>query len=392
MYRYFFNLLIISTLIISACSDDSDTTVLPGPGNSGDSLIFTEAFPLLDFTRPIDLQHHGDDHLFVVEQSGIIRVFNNDPETDIADVFIDLTSVVDDSGNEEGLLGLAFHPNFIQNGYFYVNYTSSQSTTRISRFEVDAANQQLGDPASELILLEFNQPFGNHNGGQLAFGSDGYLYISVGDGGSGGDPQGNSQNRANLLGNILRIDVDNSDNGLNYGIPADNPFVGNQSGFREEIYAYGLRNPWRMSFDSGTGALWVGDVGQNQYEEIDIVTIGKNYGWKIMEADECFQSSNCDMTDLEAPYFGYSHDNGDGSITGGFVYRGSIDELVGQYIYADYTSGRIWALETGSQNPQNTLLFDTNLRITTFGIDSQQELYICGIRGKIFKFDLVQRN
>ena len=390
MYRHFFNLLIVSTLIISACSDDSDSPIIPG--NGGDSLIFTEAFPLLDFTRPIDLQHRGDDQLFVVEQRGVIRVFNNDPETDVADVFIDLTSIVDDSDNEEGLLGLAFHPNFIQNGYFYVNYTTPQSTTRVSRFEVDAANQMQGDPASELILLEFNQPFGNHNGGQLAFGADGYLYISVGDGGSGGDPQGNGQNRANLLGNILRIDVDNTDSGLNYGIPSDNPFVGNQSGFREEIYAYGLRNPWRMSFDSGTGALWVGDVGQNQFEEIDIVTIGKNYGWKIMEADECFQSNDCDMTDLEPPYFGYSHDNGDGSITGGFVYRGSISDLVGQYIYADYTSGRIWALETGSPNPQNTLLFDTNQRITAFGIDSQQELYICGIAGKIFKFDLVQSN
>ena len=386
MNRYFFISLLVSTLVIFSCSDDSETPIIPG--NGGDSLVLTEAFPLLDFNRPVDLQHNGDNHLFIVEQRGVILVFDNNPETEVADEFIDLTSIVDNSDNEEGLLGLAFHPNFVQNGYFFVNYTTSQSTTRISRFEVSAQNPLQGNPSSELLILEFGQPFGNHNGGQLLFGADGYLYISVGDGGSGGDPQGHGQNRSTLLGSILRIDVDNPADGNNYGIPSDNPFVDNQSGYREEIYAYGLRNPWRMSFDSGTGQLWVGDVGQNQFEEIDLVELGKNYGWKVMEANNCFQSNDCDQSDLAAPYFGYSHDNGDGSITGGFVYRGNITDLVGKYVYADYTSGRIWALETGAQNPENTLLFDTEQRITAFGVDSQQELYVLGISGKILKFDL----
>ncbi len=390
MNRYFFNLLFISLLAIGSCSDDGESPMIPI--DSGDSLVFTEAFPLLDFSRPIDLQHNGDNHLYVVEQRGVIKVVDNDPDTDNADTFIDLTSIVDNNDSEEGLLGLAFHPEFIQNGYFFVNYTTAQSTTRISRFEVDPANSLQGNPTSELILLEFNQPFGNHNGGQLTFGPDGHLYVAVGDGGSGGDPQGHGQNRTTLLGNILRIDVDNPSGSQNYGIPADNPFVGNQEGYREEIYAYGLRNPWRMSFDSGTGALWTGDVGQNRFEEIDIIEIGNNYGWKIMEADDCFQSSNCDASELAAPYFGYSHDNGDRSVTGGFVYGGSIAELEGKYIYGDYVSGRIWALETGSQSPENMLLFDTDQRITAFGVDSQQELYVCSIEGKIFKIDLVEGN
>lgn len=383
MTRIFYGLLITAGLVLLGCSEDSDTNVIPDP--DGDSLFISEAFPFLDFNRPVDLQHKGDNYLYVVEQPGVIRVFNNDPAEENTDIFLDITSSVDDSGGEEGLLGLAFHPNFIQNGYFFINYTTSQSTTRVSRFSANSQNQLEADPLSELVLLEFNQPFGNHNGGQLVFGPDGYLYISVGDGGSGGDPQGHGQNITTLLGNILRIDVDNPASGLNYGIPGDNPFAGNQSGQREEIYAYGLRNPWRMSFDSGTGQLWVGDVGQNQFEEISIVENGGNYGWKIMEADNCFSSNNCDQNGLIAPYFGYDHSNGDGSITGGYVYRGLVSMLAGRYIYADYTSGRIWALETGSSNPENTLLFDTSHRITTFGVDSQQELYFCSIGGKVFK-------
>jgi hypothetical protein len=381
MVRRFF-ILVVGTLYIFSCSEDSDPSIIPGP--EADSLLLINAFPLLDFARPVDLQHTGDDHLYVVEQPGVIRVFENDPETATSGIFLDITSEVDNRGNEEGLLGLAFHPEYPQNGYFFVNYTTFQSTTRISRFEADPQNQT-ANPASELVLLEFNQPFSNHNGGQLAFGPDGYLYIAAGDGGSGGDPQGNGQNTGTLLGNILRIDVDNPASGLNYGIPADNPFSNNQTGAREEIYAYGLRNPWRISFDSQTGQLWVGDVGQNQFEEISIVENGGNYGWKIMEADDCFQSSNCDQNGLIAPHFGYSHSNGDGSITGGYVYRGPISKLAGWYIYADYTSGRIWALETSGANPENNLLFDTNHRITSFGVDNAQELYFCSIGGKVYK-------
>lgn len=383
--KAFFQLSLLGLLIIS-CSDDSGLSGPPIPG--ADSLILREVFQALDFTRPVDFQHHGDENLFVVEQRGVIQVFENDLNTTTSSTFLDIRANVDDSDNEEGLLGLAFHPDFNQNHFFYVNYTTPNSTTRISRFQTDPQNSEVANPASELILLEFPQPFGNHNGGQLIFGPDGYLYIAVGDGGSGGDPQGHGQNTSTLLGNILRIDVDDPSDGNNYGIPADNPFTASQSGERKEIFAYGLRNPWRMSFDSETGQLWAGDVGQNELEEIDIIEIGGNYGWKIMEAAECFQSNNCDPSGLVRPYFHYDHENGDASTTGGTVYRGSITSLVGWYVYADYVSGRIWALETGSANPENLLLFDTNHRITSFGTDNLQELYFCSIAGKIFKFSL----
>lgn len=380
----FFRVLIFSSVLAAGCDHNSDTLIVPGP--AGDSLHIVEAFPSLDFNRPVDLQNYGDDNLFVVEQRGVIQVFHNDPDTESAAAFLDIRSVVDDRDNEEGLLGLAFHPGYLQNGYFYVNYTTSHGTTRISRFEVDVQNPTVAVPSSEFVLMEFTQPFGNHNGGQLAFGPDGYLYIAVGDGGSGGDPQGNGQNTSTLLGSILRIDIDNPTENLNYGIPTNNPFAGNQSGAREEIFAYGLRNPWRISFDAETGLLWTGDVGQNEFEEIDIIENGGNYGWRIMEASDCFQSASCDQSGLIEPYYHYLHDDGNASITGGVVYRGSIASLAGRYVYADYVSGRIWALESGSMNPENQLLYDTNHRITTFGTDHLQELYFCSISGKVYKF------
>ena len=342
----------------------------------------------MDFNRPVDLQNTGDNRLFAVEQRGVIQVFNNDINTADAEVFLDIQSQVDNRDNEEGLLGMAFHPDFLQNGYFYVNYTAALGTTRISRFEIDPQSSNVALPSSEVILMEFAQPFGNHNGGQLVFGPDGYLYISVGDGGSGGDPQGHGQNTNTLLGSILRIDIDNSSGNLNYSIPSDNPFVGNQTGEREEIFAYGLRNPWRMSFDHDTGMLWAGDVGQNEFEEIDIIEIGGNYGWRIMEADDCFQSNNCDQTGLIAPYFLYPHGDGNASLTGGIVYRGPIESLESWYVYADYASGRIWALETGSADPMNQLLFDTSYRITAFGTDNLEELHFCSQNGKIYKFSV----
>ncbi len=379
----FFRVLIFSSVLVTGCDHNSDTLVVPGP--AGDSLRIVEAFPSLDFNRPVDLQNHGDDNLFIVEQRGVIQVFRNDPTTDNTNIFLDIQSVVDDRDNEEGLLGLAFHPNFSQDGYFYVNYTTIQGTTRISRFELDAQNPTVADSGSELVLLEFAQPFGNHNGGQLVFGPDGYLYIAVGDGGNLGDPLGHAQNRTNLLGTILRIDVNRASGNLNYGIPADNPFVGNQSGYKEEIFAYGLRNPWRMSFDTASDLLWVGDVGENDYEEIDIIEKGGNYGWKIMEAFACFVDSNCDQSGLISPYYVYPHLSIPASITGGTVYRGSLPTLAGWYLYSDYVTGNIFALETGSSSPKNRLLFRTNHRITTFGTDHLQELYFCSLSGKVYK-------
>lgn len=349
-----------------------------------------QAFPNLSFTRPVDLQNAGDgsDRLFVVEQAGRIRVFDNDPEAGSTDIFLDIRARVNSSGNEEGLLGLAFHPDYENNGYFYVDYTASNPRrTVIARYEVNGADPNEADVGSELVLLEIEQPFSNHNGGQLAFGPDGYLYISVGDGGAAGDPQGNGQNLETLLGSILRIDVDDPDGGLNYGIPEDNPFEGNQSGFAEAIFAFGLRNTWRFSFDSVTGRLWAADVGQSAIEEIDIIESGGNYGWNVMEGSSCYDPPvNCDMTGLALPVWEYDHSIGN-SITGGYVYRGTgTPQLLGKYIYADYVTGHIWSLEYDGENPPvNTELFDTSLNISSFGVDEDNELYFCAFDGTIYK-------
>ena len=265
------------------------------------------AFPNLSFVRPVDLQHAGDgtDRLFMVEQSGVISVFENASSVTAKNVFLDIQDRVRDIGNEEGLLGLAFHPGYEENGYFYVNYTASNPRrTVITRYTVNAANPDAADKNSEMVILEIDQPFGNHNGGPLRFGPDGYLYIGMGDGGASGDPFGHGQNLKTLLGALLRIDVDTIVDGQSYGIPPDNPFVGNPFGYQEEIYAYGLRNPWRFSFDTATNWLWLADVGQNAYEEIDIIESGKNYGWNVTEGLHCFNPSfGCDTTGLELPGF-----------------------------------------------------------------------------------------
>ena len=240
------------------------------------------------------------------------------------------------------------------------------------------------------MILEVPQPYGNHNGGQLAFGPDGFLYIALGDGGSGGDPHHHGQDRTTLLGSILRIDIDRTQGGKNYAVPHDNPFAGNTEGFREEIFAYGLRNPWRFSFDPQTKRLWAGDVGQDRpIEEIDIIEKGKNYGWNIMEGTLCYNPpSGCKTEGLEKPVWEYTRDDGR-SITGGFVYRGKkVPALFGKYIYADFVSGRIWALEYNGKNPAtNALIFhNPNLYISSFGTDRQNELYFCSFDGRIYTF------
>ncbi|HET53876.1 MAG TPA: T9SS type A sorting domain-containing protein [Ignavibacteria bacterium] len=356
-------------------------------------LRYVQAFPNLSFNAPVDIQNAGDatDRLFVLEQEGKIRVFQNDSLTATSEVFLDLINKVL-FGGEQGLLGLAFHPNYKENGFFYINYTTSNPRrTVVSRFSVSQNNPNQADPNSEFILLEVGQPYSNHNGGQTSFGPDGYLYISLGDGGSGGDPLNNGQDRTTLLGNILRIDVDNPDPGLNYGIPDDNPFVGNTAGWREEIYAYGLRNVWRFSFDPVTNKLWAADVGQNAYEEINIIEKGKNYGWRIMEGFHCYNPpTNCDQTGLELPVWEYAHNdpNGGQSITGGFVYRGNnASELYGGYVYGDFVTGRIWVY-FHSENPTNMLIFNnTRLAISTFGVDENNELYFASYgNGRIYKF------
>lgn len=384
------NTFILFILLIFSMNTACSQNEQENPPSLTGEITVEEAFPNLSFTRPVDFQHAGDNsnRLFVVEQRGVISVFQNDSETAEKKEFLKIENLVDDSGNEEGLLGLAFHPDYSNNGYFYVNYTATNpNRTVISRFSVSSSDPNQADASTELVLLEFDQPFSNHNGGQIAFGPDGYLYIAVGDGGSGGDPRGNGQNRSTLLGSMLRIDVDKREGSKNYAIPEDNPFANNTEGFREEIYAYGLRNPWRFSFDSENGQLWVGDVGQNKYEEVDIIKKGGNYGWNTMEGFHCFNSSNCDQGGMELPVWEYDRSQGDISITGGYVYHGpSVSQLEGLYIYADYVSGRIWSLNNNDPaNPINTELLDADFPISAFGVDQNQELFICGFDDKIYK-------
>ena len=350
------------------------------------------AFPHLSFTDPVGIYHadDGTDRLFVIEQPGTIKVFHNDPSTTTVETFLNITSIVEqDPGyTEEGLLGLAFHPNFSENGYFYVNYTDySPKRNVIARYTVSSANPDQADTESSLVILEVNQPYTNHNGGQLDFGSDGYLYISFGDGGSSGDPQGNGQNLQTLLGTIVRIDVDNSSNGQNYSIPVDNPFVADPSA-QDEIYAYGLRNMWRFSWDSVTGLLWGADVGQYNWEEIDIIYPGLNYGWNTMEGNHCYPAgTSCSSEGFEPPVFEYAlYVNGVCSVTGGYVYRGTeILSLYGKYIYGDWCTGDIWALTYSDDgNHVNEHLIQYGINITSFGLDQSSELLICA-NSKIYK-------
>lgn len=390
--RYFHFAFFVALLFNFSCFQEMENDDQDQEPVEKRPIILKEAFPNLTFNRPVDSQHSGDntDRIFIVEQRGVISVFQNNIEVADKSVFLKIESRVNDQGNEEGLLGLAFHPDYTSNGYFYVNYTAaSPRRTVISRFQVSAADANRADQSSELVILEIGQPFSNHNGGQLSFGPDGYLYIATGDGGSGGDPQNHGQRRETLLGAILRIDVNGEEGNRNYAIPGDNPFVNNEEGFREEIYAYGLRNPWRFSFDAQTNELWTGDVGQNRAEEIDIITKGGNYGWRTMEGFSCFNpASGCDQEGLILPIWEYTHTNGDRSVTGGFVYRGTeITELQGLYVYGDFVSRRIWTLDFSDlNNPDNTELMRAGFPISSFGIDQSNELYLCGFDGKIYKF------
>ena len=347
------------------------------------------AFPNLSFIDPVGIYNSGDgsDRLFILEQQGRIKVFENNPDVQNAQTFLDIRSIVDQDGGytEEGLLGLAFHPDYSDNGFFYVNYTSHNPRRNvIARYSV-SDNPNQADYNSSMVILEVNQPFTNHNGGQMGFGPDGYLYIIFGDGGSSGDPYGHGQNLSTLLGSMIRIDIDNPSDGLNYGIPSDNPFIAPLAA-RDEIYAYGLRNMWRFSWDTETGLLWGADVGQNAYEEIDIIYSGLNYGWNTMEANHCFPiGSQCDTEGLEPPVWEYElYVDGVCSITGGYVYRGNqLYGLVGKYLYGDWCTGDIWTLEYDGE-AENTHLLTTGINITAFGVDEDEELLFCG-NSEIFK-------
>ena len=323
------------------------------------------------FRSPVAISNADDERLFVVEQRGRIQVLVNGEVA--AEPFLNIQDRVT-SGGEQGLLGMAFPQDHAATGRFYVYYTDNNGNTVVSRFE---ASGNFTDPATEQILLTQEQPYRNHNGGQLAFGPDGYLYVGLGDGGNGGDPHGYGQDLSTFLGKLLRIDV----SGDMYTVPSSNPFVG-QGGARHEIWAYGLRNPWRFSFDSATGDLYIADVGQNAWEEVNLQpaasTGGENYGWKVMEANACYEPrQNCDRSGLGAPIIAYPHGGEWGSsISGGYVYRGpGAGSLEGAYVFADYVSGRIWSARASS-DWQPELLLDSGFRISTFGVGANDELFV----------------
>jgi len=334
---------------------------------------------LTNLVQPDD----GSGLIFVTEKRGIIYTLTADLAQQTLNIFLDITNMISLRGSEEGLLGLAFDPEYRENGFFYVYYSAANpGRSIISRYSRDKTDQTVADPRTGLVVMEIEEPFSNHNGGQLAFGPDGYLYVGIGDGGGAGDPGNNGQNLGTLLGKILRIDVRNISPDNGYKIPADNPFAG-RMGARGEIWAYGLRNPWRFSFDNSTGLLWAADVGQNKWEEIDIIARGNNYGWNVMEGTHCYSPpTGCDQSGLTLPVFEYDHSNGC-SIIGGYVYRGSyIPQLKGFYIYGDYCSGKVWALEGGSV-VQNILLLSSGVRITSFGEDLAGNLYVLSQEGNI---------
>lgn len=344
----------------------------------------------------------GSNRVFVTTQYGRIFSLENSQAAKQVDPFLDISDRVrfDPNQNEEGLLGLAFHPQFKENGQLFVYYTpkhkgGADRRSVISRFQVDQSNSSLADPASEKVIMEIDQPFWNHNGGTIVFGPDGYLYVGLGDGGKANDPHMNGQNLQTLLGSILRIDVDRTTKrkqggDLAYGIPADNPFTANSRLARPEIWAYGLRNVWRMSFDRETGLLWAADVGQNSWEEINIIQRGGNYGWNLREAKHTFGPGGSDpREDLVEPIWEYGRKYGK-SITGGFVYRGSkVPELAGAYLYADYVSGHIWALwydPSTKQVTANRTIREQGSPVMTFGEDDNGEVYFTSPQGVIETF------
>ena len=336
--------------------------------------------------KPLAITHAGDGsgRLFITLKGGKTIIY--DGSKVLPEPFIDLSSLVSTDG-ERGLLSIAFHPSYKSNGFFFVNYTDTSGDTVIARYSV-SSDPNVADPNSAVVILKITQPFRNHNGGQLQFNPDGYLYIGMGDGGSGGDTQNNAQNPGTLLGKMLRIDVDN---GIPYAIPSSNPFVGNPEEL-DEIWALGLRNPWRFSFDRQNGDLFIGDVGQKIWEEVNFQpassTGGENYGWRLMEGAHCFNpETDCNDGTLTLPVLEYDHSNGC-SITGGYRYRGSQNPgLFGSYLYADYCTGNIWgAIEDGQGSWRTTRLLDASFRISSFGEDEAGEIYVADYQeGRIYR-------
>lgn len=341
-----------------------------------------DAYPNLpNFANAVEIvkANDGTNRLFVVQQRGLVFVFEDSPTVSERKTFLNLSSIVSQSGSETGLLGLAFHPNYAQNRTFFVSYTTgSPLTTVIARYQTSATNPDSALFSSGQVVFTETQPFSNHNGGKIAFGPDGYLYISIGDGGSAGDPGNRAQNRNTTLGKLLRIDVDNVQPPLNYAIPPTNPFVA-EPNVRQEIFAWGLRNMWKFSFDE-QGRIWGADVGQSTWEEINIIESGGNYGWRKFEGNAVYNAGDPTPPNAVFPIWVYSHSSGDASITGGFVYRGSrIPALYGKYIYGDYVSRRIWALTYNFRTAAtNEFLLQGAQLISAFGEDFNNEILVVG--------------
>lgn len=350
------------------------------------------------YRNPLYVTHAGDgsDRLFVMEQAGRIWVYQNGarlnaPFADFADI---VSQDILYGYSERGLLGLAFHPNFAENGVLFINYTDAGGTTRLARYRVQADNPNAVDRQSAEILLSIEQPFRNHNGGHIAFGPDGYLYMSVGDGGAANDPLRAGQDLTTILGTLIRIDVDNTSDDKPYAIPDDNPFL-NTPGAVPEIWAYGLRNVWRFSFDRATGDAYIADVGQNAWEEVNFQPAGQggaNYGWNIFEGNNPFAGSAV-TEDMVFPIAEYRHRDGDCSVTGGYVYRGqAVPELVGVYLFGDYCTGRIWATyRDEGENWQTNVFMNARMSISSFGEDEAGELYVVDYSGgRVLRFEAAQ--
>lgn len=384
--RRIIGMLLLATVLLSAFSLQAQEIAAPDP--SGVQLVTVAS----GFNRPLFLTNAGDGsgRLFVVQQSGRIRIVRDGQMVDPP--FLDVSSLISSEAlgggySERGLLGLTFHPDYANNGQFFINYTDRSGDTVVARYQVSADNPDVADPNSAVTILTQEQPYPNHNGGMLAFGPDGYLYVGLGDGGSGGDPENRAQNLGTWLGKILRIDV----NADTFTVPADNPYAGAR-GALPEIWAYGLRNPWRFSFDRSTGDLYIGDVGQNQWEEIDFQpadsTGGENYGWNVYEATHPYNGAPA-PDNMVLPVAEYSHGVGI-SISGGYVYRGSLlPQLDGVYFYGDYGTGTIWSLyrDANADWQNNVFLSGTGLTISGFGEDEDGELYVVDYAGRILRFE-----
>ena len=371
-------------------SSGSASGLLAAPGDARIKLTLLAS----GLSKPVyaTSAHDGSRRIFIVEQTGKIKIYRDGHVRSTP--FLSLSRSVS-HGSEQGLLGLAFHPKFTTNRKLYVNFTNTAGDTVIREYKVSRTHRNVVSTATERRILRIGQPFANHNGGHLAFGPDGYLYIGMGDGGGGGDPNGNAQNINVLLGKMLRIGVNSTSPGLEYRIVGSNPYVGISG--RDEIWQIGLRNPWRYSFDRGTHNLWIGDVGQGSWEEIDRAAEtgagpgpGANWGWNVMEGTHCYApSSGCDTSGKALPVLEYDHSNGRCAVTGGYVYRGSaIPTLRGGYVFGDFCSGEIWVVDANASSPAAKVgLLDTNLLISSFGEIGNNELVVTDLNGRLYRID-----